>query len=213
MLILKSLIFAVALAVSVNGHGRLMEPPNRSSLWRVGYAAPANYDDNQLYCGGYSDQWNNNGGKCGICGDPYEQPQPRDNEAGGTYGLGIIVRNYTMGQTIDVWVDLTVNHNGWFEFRLCPNNDIHKIATQECLNEYLLELEEGGTRWYLPAGFPSTGDIYLKFKLPPNLTCSQCVMQWHYNTATTWGTCDDGTQAMGCGPQECFRGCADVMII
>ena len=36
------------------GHGRLMEPPSRSSMWRLGYDTPVNYADNQLFCGGYS---------------------------------------------------------------------------------------------------------------------------------------------------------------
>ena len=28
-----------------------------------------------------------------------------------------------------------------------------------------------------------------------------------------WGKCDDGSGAVGCGPQETFRGCADVEIV
>ena len=27
-----------------------------------------------------------------------------------------------------------------------------------------------------------------------------------------WGSCDDGTSGMGCGPQETFRSCADIRI-
>ena len=38
----------------VQGHGILMEPPGRSSAWRVGFNTPKNYDDNALYCGGFS---------------------------------------------------------------------------------------------------------------------------------------------------------------
>ena len=36
----------------VAGHGRLLDPPSRSSMWRVGFNNPPNYDDNQLFCGG-----------------------------------------------------------------------------------------------------------------------------------------------------------------
>ena len=39
-----------------------------------------------------------NGGKCGECGDRYDESRPRANEGGGTYAKGIIVRNYTRGQ-------------------------------------------------------------------------------------------------------------------
>lgn len=35
------------------------------------------------------------GGKCGICGDPYDAP--RENEAGGKYAKGIIVAQYAIG--------------------------------------------------------------------------------------------------------------------
>lgn len=33
-------------------HGRLLEPPARNTLWRFGYKALANYNDNELFCGG-----------------------------------------------------------------------------------------------------------------------------------------------------------------
>ena len=38
----------------VLGHGYLIYPPQRSSLWRVNTDAPANYDDNALFCGGFA---------------------------------------------------------------------------------------------------------------------------------------------------------------
>ena len=36
----------------VAGHGRLMDPPARNSMWRLGFDNPVNYNDNELYCGG-----------------------------------------------------------------------------------------------------------------------------------------------------------------
>lgn len=39
-----------------------------------------------------------NGYKCGICGDNYADPEPRDYEAGGKLALGIVVRRYSKGQ-------------------------------------------------------------------------------------------------------------------
>ena len=38
----------------VEGHGRLVDPPSRSSAWRYGFDTPRNYDDNQLFCGGFA---------------------------------------------------------------------------------------------------------------------------------------------------------------
>ena len=73
----------------VEGHGKLIEPPSRSSLWRFQefdiFEPNINYDDNQLYCGSHSVQYGENHGKCGVCGDAYNLPRPRDNEHGGEF--------------------------------------------------------------------------------------------------------------------------------
>jgi len=45
------LLYGVSFA---SGHGRLIEPPSRSSMWRLGFNATPNYEDNQLYCGGFA---------------------------------------------------------------------------------------------------------------------------------------------------------------
>lgn len=46
------LVLFISTASLVKGHGRLMEPASRASAWRKGFNTPANYDDNQLFCGG-----------------------------------------------------------------------------------------------------------------------------------------------------------------
>lgn len=38
----------------MSGHGRLMDPPARNSMWRFGFPNPVNYNDNELFCGGYA---------------------------------------------------------------------------------------------------------------------------------------------------------------
>ena len=51
----KLLILSLVLIFNLSGiygHGKLIEPVNRSSMWRKGYDTPINYDDNQNYCGG-----------------------------------------------------------------------------------------------------------------------------------------------------------------
>ena len=53
-------------------------------------------------------QYGENGGRCGLCGDPYQGP--REHEAGGKYANGIIVETYMQGGTIEVDVDITANH-------------------------------------------------------------------------------------------------------
>ena len=37
----------------VAGHGRLHQPPGRSTMWRHGFNTPRNYNDNELFCGGF----------------------------------------------------------------------------------------------------------------------------------------------------------------
>ena len=66
-------LLLIGLNVEVDCHGRLMNPPMRNSIWRfpefAKYNPPTDYDDNQLYCGGFAVQYEKNGGKCGIwCG-------------------------------------------------------------------------------------------------------------------------------------------------
>lgn len=46
--------FYLAFLRSATGHGRLWEPPARSTLFRRGYSTTPNYNDNQLFCGGYA---------------------------------------------------------------------------------------------------------------------------------------------------------------
>ena len=47
-------------------------------------------------------QFNQNKGKCGVCGDNWTDKHPRPHEAGGRYGNGVIGRRYTTGQVISV---------------------------------------------------------------------------------------------------------------
>jgi len=195
---------------NVEPHGRLIEPPSRSTMWRYGFNTPPNYNDHELYCGGYSRQWRTNGGKCGICGDPWDTKQPRANEAGGMFGKGVIVRKYEMNQVIKIRIELTANHMGFFEFRLCPNNAPHKTASQLCLDLNLLkQTNENGPRYY-PG--PGSKVFEMHYQLPQDLTCKQCVFQWRYVAGNNWGRCSNGTESVGCGPQEEFRACSDVSI-
>ncbi len=36
---------------------------------------------------------------------------------------------------------------------------------------------------------------------PFSLSCEQCILQWTYTAGNNWGICDDGSGALGCGPQ------------
>ncbi|XP_067120078.1 uncharacterized protein [Centruroides vittatus] len=209
---LRLVTFLFSVTVSVLGHGRLNEPPGRSTMWRFGFDNPVNYDDNELYCGGYARQWAKNNGKCGICGDPWDAPEPRANEDGGLYGNGIVTRQYKMGQVITAIPNITATHMGYFEFRLCPLKTPNQKADQDCLDQYVLPQSNGkGTKYHLDRG-ARPGIYPVELKLPDGVTCDRCVVQWHYRTGNRWGNCENGGGAMGCGPQETFRACSDVSI-
>lgn len=36
----------------VEGHGRMVRPPARNTMWRARFSNPINYDDDELFCGG-----------------------------------------------------------------------------------------------------------------------------------------------------------------
>lgn len=83
------------------------------SVWRIpefkSLNPPINYEDMALFCGGVH-QKAVVGGNCGVCGDSYSQPVPRDNEIGGRYYRGIITGRYTSGSVIilDVLIFLSL---------------------------------------------------------------------------------------------------------
>ena len=69
-------------------------------------------------------------------------------------------------------------NGGYFEFRLCANNDFKKVVTKECLDKGLLEFEDGSTRYSVI----KEGLNKVRVKLPKDIQCDQCVLQWRYNT-------------------------------
>ncbi|KAJ8317044.1 hypothetical protein KUTeg_004948 [Tegillarca granosa] len=125
-------------------HGRLMDPPSRSTLWRYSQfrdraGVEINYSDTSLFCGGFSYQ-KSKGMRCGACGDPVDGPFK--NEAGGKYARHkVISRCIPIGQkTMNVLAQVTANHKGFFEYRICPNNDFKKRVSLDCLNRNLLRV-------------------------------------------------------------------------
>lgn len=56
-------------------------------------------------------------------------------------------------------------------------------------------------------------EITNRIQLPADFTCNHCVLRWHYRAGNNWGVCENGTGAVGCGPQEYFRSCADIRIV
>ena len=63
--------------------------------------------------------------------------KPRLHEIGGLYASGgFLGRRYSPGQVIEIEVELTANHFGYFELRLCPlSGDPFQAETQECFDK------------------------------------------------------------------------------
>ena len=197
---LLAILLSLQLASLTKSHGRLRQPPGRSTMWRYGHDTPVNVNDHETNCGGFGRQWNQNKGMCGLCGDAYDMAQPRPNEMGGEFGLGVIGATFSMDSVIEVEVELTAYHQGFFQARLCPHNRRDRPVAQTCLDKHLLNLEAGGQRYY-PAS-PRPGESYkLRYRLPPGLTCDLCVLQWRYVAGNSWGKCHNETEAVGCGAQ------------
>ena len=118
-----------------------------------------------------------------MCGDDWSLERPRENENGGKFGTGTIARTYVQGQVIEVEVELTTNHWGWFEMKLCPVNDKLALEDDKCMDRHPLFLaNEDSTKFYIPKDSKKKDTFKYKVKLPNNVVCSQCVLQWTYWT-------------------------------
>ena len=179
---------------------------------------------------------------------------------------------YSVGQKILVGADITANHKGYFEFRVCPQSNPNTPVSEDCLQRHLLQ-GDGGTRWdwepelgtkqismfsnefilifpklyryYIKSG---TGRFSTFVKLPERLRCEHCVLQVFFQNIIRCEKCvidhvSSGDMLVeitgafvqmarerwdsmmkrfswqrkvfsqvGCGPQEEFRGCADISI-
>lgn len=220
-------IFGSTIIGLVMGHGRIMSPPGRSSLksFRNDPAiAPfwdlivPNYNDHQLFCGGFGVQMANDY-KCGVCGDNYADVRPRDNELGGKYGShGIIPRTYASGDLMDVEIQLTAHHQGYFQFKLCEMKAGAVSEDEACFDDdnSVLEFADGSTKYSVTDFKPESADksgYWYQFQVKlPDIECDHCVLQWRYHTGNSWGSDESGT-GIGFGYQEEFYGCADVEII
>lgn len=120
-----------------------------------------------------------NQGRCGECGDEWSLPRPRPNDEGGLYGKGIVGQVYFQGQVIRIEVQLTASHMGFFEFRLCPKKSAQELATQECFDAHLLHMLDGSTRYQVNNDAPQ-GLHWPLLKLPKDVICKYCVIQWTY---------------------------------
>ncbi|XP_069114356.1 uncharacterized protein [Argopecten irradians] len=156
---MRLVFLLLGLCQAVWGHGRMMEPPQRSTVWRF-YPGDSrfqpNYNDMELFCGGFQ------------------------------------VSKYSRKEYKDKWIRHKLFH-----------------ARPEFLDKHPLKFTNGESKW--PVTYAGFYD--LEVQLPPDMTCDQCVIQWHYKAGNNWGIDEaTGNGCLGCGDQETFINCADVSI-
>lgn len=91
--------------------------------------------------------------------------------------LQIIHNAYFTVQIVNIEVQLTAAHAGFMEFRICANPGNNAGESQACFNQNLLQRSDGGGS-RIPVDGPRT---YVQgYRLPANLRCARCVVQWNY---------------------------------
>lgn len=154
----------------------------------------------------------------GVCGDPYTGP--RHHEAGGKYATPPRVAGvYRSGGALVVKVVLTANHKGRWSLRLCPvpgdGSPRNERLSQGCFDKNLLWRADGRGP-FTPVA--SGKDVYVEaYRLPRNLACRRCVLQWTYetgNSCTPPGLRDTaGLPSCAASTNgEMFWNCADIRI-
>ncbi|XP_041347978.1 uncharacterized protein LOC121367712 isoform X2 [Gigantopelta aegis] len=196
----------IVFIASVAGRGRLVDPPNRSSLWREGYPLPININDSDVNCGGDRLPYlpfDLEGGWCGVCGDAIFEP--RDHELGGLYvPQYIVTRRYSANSKyINVAVLVENFLGGYFEFSICAQKSRSEKVSQECFDEQRLRIAGYGTN-YFPL---RTGLHRLMLVIPTLLRCQHCVLQWRWITAVF-----PRSDCRNCGRHLEYVNCADITI-
>jgi len=222
----------------IEGHGYVAMPPLRGGV-------AGNADNGYCpHCG--------NG--AGVCGDGGQWPANSDFL---NYGASVVT-NLQSGSVLEIEIRITAHHKGHFEFAICDQHVSGDLADpQACFDAGKLHRADRPSdcqpndargdcqpiqadypeRWYLP---PGIGTYKMRFKIPADLACASCTLQWRWWTANScvpapnygcffqqlaaegwdasaWcgsfcGTC--GAYEAGhynCGEQ--FRNCADVAVL
>jgi hypothetical protein len=231
---LLGLAVIAANVIAASCHGFMAEPAARNVVHNSDYCPHcwSSGGPGLTYAGGR--KWTASGSKMwdpkknaahGVCGDPHTGPL--NHEAGGKFATKKITGTYARGQTITLRVKITAPHGGRFIFGICPVPDGASDAaeraavTQQCMDRNRLKnAKDGSDYWWF--GKKTTGEFEMQFKLPDNIECKRCVLQWHYetgNSCTIPGTPSDAVMSAnmgGCeGAQvmEEFWNCADVTVL
>ena len=78
---------------------------------------------------------------------------------------------------------ITAKHNGYMRLKLCPSKKtINDLVMQDCFDQYPLMMADGTDRVGPIDKEPAWYDMYVR--LPADVTCEYCVLQWTYTAGT-----------------------------
>jgi len=180
--------FALTSVPVALGHGYLGKPQARNfpAGDRNGYCP---------HCGN---------GQANVCGDGGQWPS-KSNYLDFYNGPQA---TFVAGSSVEFEITVTAHHKGHFEFSICDEPiSSSTAAPQECLNRRVLQRvapeqsysdctpndergdcqpldERHPERWYLPP--PRSKNVHaMRFKVPVDLSCESCTLQWRYWTANS----------------------------
>merc|ERR1711998_367703 len=214
-------------AVYVDAHGYLKVPAARN--WARSIKEHETYEPQSLPAGGPGSVFGGGGYEHGMCGDSKSSGDQKWNIP------GEIQKTYYAGDSIEMSAVITAHHLGFFEAQLCNKQDISEecfysnrlmregctnVNDEECYRVWkpLLSTEVntnslGGFSGAVDAVNLGSGNIFTtefsyKMVLPKDVTCSHCVLRWHWFTTNSCEPTSDGKS----GKSEEFWNCADVRI-
>ena len=82
-----------------------------------------------------------------------------------------------MGQTIDIDIDISANHWGYFELKICPVDGKSENPTQECFDAHpLLLADTGSDKFFVPLDSPKITKFQYKVRGGGSVIHVDCVM-------------------------------------
>merc|ERR1712150_25503 len=179
----------------IDAHGAMIEPKNR--------ARAVNFKEELEWCNFFNnleerklDESNWRNASCGIAGPIYNnnpyvyttvyKPAPNKYvsipsfEVESPIYTGEIVNTYEQGQWIDTVIRAAAPHDfGPHSFHICPAS-YKKDPTQKCLDNHPLKFENRKTEVDLIDGEHDGKNVKFRVKLPDDLVCDHCVLQWKW---------------------------------
>lgn len=80
---------------------------------------------------------------------------------------------------IDVTIDLTAAHKGYYKFSICDLKDPSTYEAESCFRDVMFA--DGSSKFYVTG---AKKDM-MKLRLPSDLTCERCVFRWIYRAGTS----------------------------